>query len=96
MWKMTQEGLIIPLKISPKAKKNAIVGWENGELKIRIAAIPEKGSANDEIIFFLAQELGVSKRQVKLISGFTSRHKRIIITDLDPYSVPFLQAGSMG
>lgn len=43
MWKITPEGIVIPVKVIPKARRNAILGWENGELKIRVAAYPEKG-----------------------------------------------------
>jgi len=87
MWKVTDKGVIIPIKISPKAAKNAIVGWENGELKIRIAAIPEKGNANEELIHFLAKEFNVSKQQISIISGKTSRHKRISIEGWDMQKV---------
>ncbi len=91
MWKMSSEGVVIPLKVTPKASFNEIVGWENNELKIRIAAQPEKSNANDELIAFLSKELKLSKRQIKLISGFTSRHKRICLIDVDPQTIWFLK-----
>ena len=69
----------IPLKVIPNAHSNQIVGWENGELKVRIAAQPQKGDANDELIRFLAKEFGVSRSQLSLVSGHTSRHKRIAV-----------------
>jgi len=83
MWKATPEGVVISVKVTPKAHRNAILGWENGELKIRVAAHPEKGSANEELLIFLSKELGISKSQIKLVSGSTSRHKRINLGKVD-------------
>lgn len=91
MWKITEKGILIPVKISPKASKNAIVGWENNELKLRIAAIPEKGSANQELIAFLAKELHISKSQIQLVSGEASRHKVICISGIAQDQIWFLK-----
>lgn len=79
MYKQTPDGLIFAVKITPKAHTNEILGWENKELKIRLRAIPEKGEANDKLIDFLAKELKISKSDVAIISGFTSRHKRLCL-----------------
>lgn len=79
MLKETPNGIELAVKITPKASKNEIVGWESGELKIRIAAVPEKGEANEELIRFLAKQLGISKSQIILLSGDKNRHKRLII-----------------
>ena len=67
----------------PKSAKNALVGWENGELKIRLNAVPEKGAANQTLIAFLAKYLDVPKSALALMSGETSRHKKILITGID-------------
>lgn len=80
MWKETPEGIILSVKVIPNAHRSEIVGIENDELKIRLAAIPDKGKANDELIRFLAKIFNVSKSQVTLIHGATSRHKKICIT----------------
>lgn len=80
MIKETAEGIIIPIKVTPKASKNELVGWENEELKIRIAAVPNKGEANEELIRFLAKRLKLSKSQIKIVYGETNRHKRVCIT----------------
>lgn len=90
MWKITKDGILIPIKVTPKASKNAIVGWENGELKIRIAAIPAKGNANQELIAFLAKELQTNKSNIQLISGESSRHKRVLISNIEPPQIWFL------
>lgn len=69
----------LAVKIIPNAKKNEIIGWVNDELKIRIAAVPEKGNANEEMIRFLAQHLHLSKDKFILIRGQTNRHKLLKI-----------------
>lgn len=78
--KSPNEEIIIPIKVTPKANRNEIVGWENGELKVRIAAVPEKGGANKELLNFLAKQFNVAKSQVRLVSGETSRHKRVSVS----------------
>lgn len=79
MLKETPEGVVLPVKITPKSGRNQIVGWEGNELKIKIAAIPEDGAANKELIAYLARVLGVSKSNIQLVAGQSSRHKRLII-----------------
>lgn len=91
MWKETNEGIIIPVKVSPKSSKNAILGWENGELKIRIAAIPDKGCANEELITFLSKKWNINKSNIKLISGASSRHKRLCLIDMKSSDTEFLE-----
>ncbi len=65
------------VKVTPRSSKNAIIGWEEGVLKVRLRAIPDKGAANEMLINFLAEELDLSKSKVKILSGHTSRIKRL-------------------
>lgn len=83
MWKETTKGIEIAVKVTPKAHRNEILGWENSELKVRIAAVPEKGDANKELIRFLAKELGIGKSQIIILSGETSRHKRLLFCNIN-------------
>lgn len=69
------------VKVIPGAIKTELKGEMADEtLKIALAAAPEKGEANKELINYLAEELGVRKYQVKIISGLTDRLKLIKIT----------------
>ena len=62
--------IVLRVKVIPRSVESTIVGFLDKEtLKIRIAAIPEKGKANKELIAFLAEEFKVSKENVKIISG---------------------------
>jgi uncharacterized protein YggU (UPF0235/DUF167 family) len=61
-------------------------------LKIRLAAPPEKGEANRELIAFLARELKLPKSSIKLTLGFQSRAKVVEVLGLDPELRQRLQA----
>jgi uncharacterized protein len=79
---VTCQSALLRVKIIPKASKSEVVGWENGELRIRLAAIPDKGRANLELIAFLAKFLEIAKSQITLIRGKKSRHKHLMISGI--------------
>ncbi len=68
----------IRVKVIPKSSKTELAGYlPDGTWKIKIAAAPEKGKANRELIEFLAAHFGVAKSRVRIMSGETSQLKRI-------------------
>jgi uncharacterized protein (TIGR00251 family) len=72
--------LNLSIKVIPKASKNEIVGFlEDGTMKLKIHAVPEKGKANAEICEFLAKTFGVGRRNVEVVRGETSAHKQVVI-----------------
>ncbi len=71
--------LTLSLHIQPGAKKTEIAGLHGNTLKIRLAAPPVDGKANECLVAFLAKELEVPQAQVELASGATSRRKRLRI-----------------
>jgi uncharacterized protein (TIGR00251 family) len=75
--------MILTVKVIPRARKNEIAGYENGLLKVRLQAVPEKGKANEELIAFLAEELDLPKSSMTLVRGQTSRIKHLKIEGLD-------------
>ena len=83
-WENTD--LIINLRIQPRASHNEIVGPMGNALKIRLTSPPVDGKANEYLRRFLSDLCGVSKAQVTVISGDTSRMKRIRISS--PHSLP--------
>ena len=77
---------ILPVRVTPRSSKPGIGGWRadsdgRDELEIRVAEAPADGAANAAIEKLLAKALGVSRSQVTITAGHSSRHKRL--------SVPF-------
>ena len=71
-------GTILSVRVSPGAKKNELRGEQAESLKVCITTAPEKGKANKTLTEFLAEQFGVRKSQVELISGETSSQKKIL------------------
>ncbi len=71
----------VAVKALPNAPRSAFAGVRGGELAIRVAAAPDKGKANEELVRFVAGALGLSRSQVTLETGATSRHKLIAIPE---------------
>lgn len=76
---LRQDGtdVLLALHIQPGAKKTEVAGQHGDALKIRLAAPPVDGKANDALIAFLAGRLCVPKAHVVLVAGQTSRSKRV-------------------
>ncbi len=70
-------GVELSLHIQPRSGRTEIAGPHGDALKIRLAAPPVDGEANEELIRFLARTLGVPKSAVTLVSGATGRRKRV-------------------
>ncbi|MCA1950641.1 MAG: DUF167 domain-containing protein [Treponema sp.] len=77
-WYRIQEGtLVVDIKAVPGASKTEIAGIADNRLRIRIAAAPEDGKANAELIAFLAKKTGIAKRDIRLVSGEKNRLKTV-------------------
>ena len=75
---------IIAIRVTPRSARPGIGGWRAGadgrdELEVRVAEAPADGAANEAVIKLLAKALGVSRSELSIISGATSRHKRVEI-----------------
>lgn len=71
--------ITLTLHVQPGAKRTEVVGEHGTALKIRLAAPPVDGQANEELILFLADLFGVPSRQVQLIAGHSGRRKRVAV-----------------
>ena len=69
--------LTIEVQVQPKASRNEIVGFQNGRVKVRVAASPQDGKANERLREIIAKALAVSKSSVQIIRGETSRLKTL-------------------
>ena len=78
------EGVKLQVKVVPKARSNIIENWPpdkniSNEVKIRVTAPPEKGQANKAVIDILSKQLKVSKSNVILLTGETSKNKTFLL-----------------
>jgi uncharacterized protein len=74
----TKAGAILSVHVQPKASTTECVGIHGDALKIRVAAPPVDGAANDELIRFLACRLSIPSTSVQIHSGASGRHKRVL------------------
>lgn len=70
---------VLRVKVTPNSARNSLEGFEDGLLKVRIKAPPDKGKANEELIRFLAKTFHLSKSQIRIVSGHASRLKKLEI-----------------
>lgn len=70
----------VAVYVQPKSSRNGVSGLHDGCLKIAVTAPPVDGKANEAVAAFLAKTLGVTKRDVQLHSGQTSRRKVFYIS----------------
>jgi uncharacterized protein (TIGR00251 family) len=70
-------GVRLAIYAKPRAKVTAIRGVRDGALEIALAAPPVDGAANEELVRFLADVVGVTKRDVVLLAGASGRQKRV-------------------
>jgi len=71
------------LRVVPGARRSEIVGRHGEAWKVRVNAPPERGAANDAVLELLADALGVSAGDVRLVSGHGSRDKMVELTGLE-------------
>ena len=81
---MSDGNIIFSVRVVPRASSSEIVGEQDGLLRVRIAAPPVDGAANEELVRVLAKEFGIARRSINIISGHTSRVKKISIEGLSP------------
>ena len=74
--------IVFSVKVVPRSSKTAIAGLLGGMLKVKLAAAPEKGKANQSLVEFLADVLGLKKNAIKITSGLTSPVKTIELSGI--------------
>lgn len=84
---------VLAVRVTPRSAKPGVGGWRTGadgreELEVRVAEAPSEGVANEAVVRLLAKALGISRSEVSIISGLTSRHKRVAV----PYELGEVRA----
>jgi len=77
-----KKGVVIKVKVQPKAQQDEILGIKGDRLRLRVKAPPQKGRANQACINLLAKVLSLNKKEIKLISGLKAREKMFFIQNM--------------
>jgi uncharacterized protein (TIGR00251 family) len=88
------DGIVLSIHLQPRASKNEVCGVHGDALKIRLTSPPVDGAANKLCREFLAGLFDVPRSSVEIISGETSRHKRVRITGGDAATLRQIIEGS--
>lgn len=81
------DGTTLFVKAQPRSSRNEIVGVQGNELRIKVTAPPVDSAANEALVRFLAEALGLSRGQVQLVRGASARHKAIKVSGLSATEV---------
>ena len=81
------DGVLLSIKVQPRASKNEIGEALGAELKVKVTAPPVDSAANEAVLRLLADVLGCPRGSVQLVRGNTSRHKQILIQRMTPDAV---------
>lgn len=80
--KESSGSVLLSLKIVPRASRNEIVGISGNELRLRVTAPPVDSAANGAVLDFLAEHLGIPRRNLQLVRGATNPHKVVSISGM--------------
>ena len=83
IYSISKDGIVLHIKVIPRASKNEVVGIMGDRLKIKIKAPPVDGEANAEIIKFFSKLLGIPKKQIKILRGLNASSKDILFYNID-------------
>lgn len=79
-----EDGIVVPVKVQPNASRDRVVGEHAEQLKIAVTVAPEKGKANKAVIKVLSRLLAVKISDIEILSGETSREKKVLIRNVTP------------
>lgn len=82
MLREDSEGVVLTIRVKPRARRTAIVGVRHDALLIEVTAPPEQNRANDAVIALLADALDIAKSRVEILSGQSYREKSVRIVGL--------------
>jgi len=89
---MHGDALWLAVSVSPNARRTHVDGLHDGALRVRLAAPPVDGKANELLVAWIAAELGLPRRAVRLVRGEASRRKWLAIDASQAGLVQWLQA----
>jgi len=75
------------VRLTPRSAVERVESVVDGVLKVRVAAPAVEGAANNALIRLLADELGVARRDVRIVAGAMSRQKLVVVEGVDPEAI---------
>ena len=81
------DGVVVKVRVQPRASRDAIVGWREGTLRLRVTAPPVEGEANRAVAALLARALGLAPSTVSVVRGERGRDKLVRIAGLTEVDV---------
>ena len=93
---MAGPSIRLRLRVSPGASRSEVVGRHGDGWKVRVAAPPENGKANDAVVELLASALGVSRTSIEIVGGRGSRDKTVVVDGLSADAVEERLASPVG
>jgi uncharacterized protein (TIGR00251 family) len=72
------------VRLTPRAARDHVDGVVEGELRAHVSAPAVEGAANNALVRLLAEELGVARRDVRIVAGASSRRKLVVVDGLEP------------
>jgi uncharacterized protein (TIGR00251 family) len=82
-WSEKDGAVTFSVRVVPRASRSEIAGEHDGALRVRVAAPPVDGAANEKLVRTLAKALGVPRAAVEIVSGHQSRNKTVRISGVD-------------
>ena len=76
-------GVRFTVRVQPRASRSEVCGMHGDALKVRLAAPPVDGAANEALVALLAEELDVARRSVRIVSGEASRSKTVQVDGVE-------------
>lgn len=91
------DGVVLSILVTPRSSSTGIVSLDDDVIRIRLTAPPVDGKANVALVHYLAGVLNVPKRSVEVLTGSSSRRKRVLVTTaLGAVAVTSLLRGAIG
>lgn len=90
---MTAKQARLEVQVQPNAGRNAIVAFSENVLRVKIAAPPVEGKANQELIKYLSNLLNIRKSNISIDRGHTGRRKMVTISGIDSNDLKTMLAG---
>jgi uncharacterized protein len=79
----TDDGIVLAVRVIARSGRSGLAGTRDGAVVVRLRAAPVDGAANAELLAIIAGAFGVARRDVEIIGGERSRHKRIRVRGID-------------